>query len=62
VVSTFGNSISPSILVNVHACHLDLSSDLVDHHGELLVQHRAMVALLWLLQSANMSTNQSNQL
>jgi hypothetical protein len=39
--------------VIVHECQLDASANLVDHHGELLVPHRALVALLWVLQSAN---------
>jgi hypothetical protein len=38
-------------------CQLDVSANLVDHHGELLVQNGALIELQWVLQLANMSTN-----
>jgi hypothetical protein len=39
------------------ACQLDVSADLVNHHGGLLVQNGALVNLQWVLQKANMSIN-----
>jgi hypothetical protein len=34
----------------VYACHLDVSSNLVDQHGKLIVQNGALVDLQWVLQ------------
>jgi hypothetical protein len=39
-----------------------VSANLVDHHGELLVQNGAVVNFQWGLQLGSVSTNQSNQL
>jgi hypothetical protein len=41
-------------------CQPDDSANLVDHHGALLVQCGALVDLKKELQSAYMSTNQTN--
>jgi hypothetical protein len=46
----------------VYACQLDVSANLIDHHGELLVQNGALLDLQYVLQSSYMSTFQSNQL
>jgi hypothetical protein len=48
--------------VIVHACQLGIRSNILDHHGELLAQNGAMVELQWVLELANMSTNQSKKL
>jgi hypothetical protein len=45
-----------------YAFHLDIRTYIVDHQAELLVQIGALVDLEKELQSAYMSTNQSNQL
>jgi hypothetical protein len=45
-----------------YACQPDASASFVDHHGALLVQSGALLDLETELQSAYMSTNQSNQL
>jgi hypothetical protein len=39
------------------ACQLDISTNIIYHHGELLIQNGALVELKWVLQEANMSTN-----
>jgi hypothetical protein len=43
--STSGNLISSSILDIVCACQLDDSTNVADHHGELLVENGTMVNL-----------------
>jgi hypothetical protein len=42
---TFGNSISSSFCDIFCACWRDVSSNLVHHHGELLVQNGVLVKM-----------------
>jgi hypothetical protein len=44
----------------MYECQPDDSANIVDHHVELLVQNGALVDLQEVLQSAYMSTFQSN--
>jgi hypothetical protein len=48
--STFGNSLSSSILGYVHACQLVDSENLIDHHDGHLVQIGALIDLEWELK------------
>jgi hypothetical protein len=38
----------------LYESHPDVSTNIVDHHGELIVQNGALVESQWVLQQANM--------